>query len=76
MQFLPDRKRCFITETNRLMLFGEIIFLCSENSTRHTCTVCGKSDECFCVMASGIVGPANQNGCIILRVGNLADEKL
>jgi hypothetical protein len=23
-----------------------------------------------------IVGPANQTGCIILRVGNLADEKL
>jgi hypothetical protein len=24
----------------------------------------------------GIVGPANQNGCIILSVGNLANEKL
>jgi hypothetical protein len=24
---------------------------------------------------NAIVGPANQNGCIILRVGNLADEK-
>jgi hypothetical protein len=23
----------------------------------------------------GIVGPANQNGCIILCVGNLTDEK-
>jgi hypothetical protein len=27
------------------------------------------------VFSTPIVGPANQNGCIVLCVGNLADEK-
>jgi hypothetical protein len=47
--------------------FGRIWPVCGQNEVK--CTTCGM---CTC---NHIVGPANQNGCIILRVGNLADEK-
>jgi hypothetical protein len=44
-------------------------------SRRKMCDAFGKYVYSLAVHVA-IVGPANQNGCITLRVGNLADEKI
>jgi hypothetical protein len=48
IQFVPHRKhRVSITTINRLMLFGEMSPVCSENHTKPINILCGQNVECL-----------------------------
>jgi hypothetical protein len=52
--FLPYRKYCIsIRTTNKLTLFGEIKFVCSENPMKDMKTVCGQNTELLNYIAAG-----------------------
>ena len=54
IQFIPHREHSVsIRKTSQLMLYREIIFVCSEIHTKHINTLCGQNVEFVIVTPGG-----------------------
>jgi hypothetical protein len=69
-KFVPRSKYLFSSymKTSQLMLYSEIIAVCSQIHTKHTNTLCGQNAEILCVffrafytLMNNYVTPTNAN---------------